>query len=124
MVATAALFLEVAAADFEMSEEEEAHIELTLKSHFRIDRDEVISLLDSAREIREGRQDIWQFAQALKDNHQREQRIEILEKLWQLIYADGTVDKYEDSLIRKITMLLGLDHSDMIQTKLSAGLSL
>jgi len=120
MIATAALFMEVAAADFFISPEEESHIKTTLNSIFDIDPEEVEELLDSAREIREARQDIWQFASVIKDNYGRGDRYEILLHLWRLIYADGTVDQYEDSVIRKITTLLGLDHGDMIQAKISA----
>ena len=47
-------------------------------------------------------------------------KIKILEMLWGLVYADGHMDKYEESLMRKITPLIGLGHGEMIQAKLKA----
>ncbi len=117
-IATAALFLEMAYADFEMEPAEEEQIISALQSLFEIDKSEISELIRIAGEERESKTDIWGFANLIKEGFDRPARINILENLWLLIYADGRVDKYEDALIRKITSLLGLDHSDMIQAKL------
>ncbi len=118
-IATTVLFLEVAHADLNIQPEEEARITSIMKRIFGLSEAEIDELLLLAREARQERNDIWIFTNLIKDNFDREQRFYILENLWLIIYADGTVDKYEDRLIRKITSLLGLEHSDMIQAKLS-----
>ena len=117
-LATAGLFLEMVYADFEPHPDEQKQLVNALQNLFQLSQQEIDQLLREARQIREQRQDIWQFASLLKDHLEREQRLEILSNLWKIIFADSRVDKYEDALMRKITNLLGLDHSDMIETKL------
>lgn len=119
-IATTVLFLEVAHADLKILTEEEERITNIMKSIFGLSAEEIEELLSLAREARQERNDIWIFTNLLKENFDRQKRFNILEKLWLIIYADGTVDKYEDRLIRKITSLLGLEHGDMIQAKRSA----
>ena len=38
-------------------------------------------------------------------------------KLYDLIYADGVLDKYEDYLVRQLAKLLRLSHGEMIEAK-------
>lgn len=118
MVATAGLFLEIINADFEVNPEEEKQLRALLSKRFRLTDSEMDELISFAKQDREKRQDIWQFASRLKDHLPRGKRIDILTDLWRLIFADGRLDMYEDALIRKITELLGLDHSEMIETKI------
>lgn len=117
-IATTALFLEMAYADFEIDALEEEEILSALQSLFDIDKNEIVQLIREAKVERASKHDIWNFTDLIKQNFERPERVGILEKLWLLIYADGRIDKYEDALIRKITTLLGLEHSDMIQAKL------
>lgn len=118
MVATAGLFLEVINADFEVNPEEEKQLRALLSKRFRLTDSEMDELISFAKQDRGKRQDIWQFAFRLKEHLPRRKRIDILIDLWRLIFADGRLDMYEDALIRKITELLGLDHSEMIETKI------
>ena len=118
MVATAGLFLEMVYADFEMHPDEEKQLTDALSNLFDLTQEEINQLLNKAKQNRDQRQDIWQFASLLKDHLERDQRLQILTNLWRIVFADGRVDKYEDALMRKITNLLGLDHSEMIETKL------
>jgi len=118
IMATAVLFLEMAYADFEISNDEEKHLIGILQELFHLDPDKIGELIEAAKESRAQRQDIWKFTDLLKSHFNREQKIRILENLWRLIFADSHVDRYEDALIRKITALLGLEHGDMIQAKI------
>lgn len=117
-IATAVLFLEMAYIDFNLSSEEEEHISSILIELFELNPEQVRELIEVAREERKNKLDIWTFAGLIKTNFSREQKTEIIEKLWTLIYADGKVDKFEDRLIRKISTLLGLEHGQMIAAKL------
>jgi len=117
-VAVAGLFLEVINADFKVDPAEEEKLKTLLMQRFNLDENDVRDLIQFAKQDRAKRQDIWQFASRLKDRLPRERRIEVLTDLWRLIFADGRMDMFEDALIHKITELLGLDHSEMIEAKL------
>jgi uncharacterized tellurite resistance protein B-like protein len=40
--------------------------------------------------------------------------------MWEVAYADGRVDRYEDHMIRKVADLLYLSHNDFIRMKLAS----
>ena len=61
-----------------------------------------------------------EFTRLLNDNLSRSERINIIENLWRVAYADSVLDKYEEYYIRKVADLLYVAHSDYIKTKLKA----
>jgi uncharacterized tellurite resistance protein B-like protein len=119
-IATCVLFLELAYADFNIVNEEELQLQESLQTFFNMDVQEVNELIKVAKEKRQQRTDIWLFTNKIKKRFARPEKIKIIEMLWQLVYADGKMDKYEEALMRKISNLLGLAHSEMIQAKLKA----
>jgi len=116
-IATAALFLEMAFADFNLAPEEENKITSILQDFFSLDYSQVQELIKAARDKRESRVDIWLFTNQIKNSFSRTQKQCLLENLWRLIYADGYMDKYEEALMRKITNLIGMTHGEMIQAR-------
>mgnify|MGYP003638398853 CR=1 FL=1 len=62
--------------------------------------------------------DFYQFTSTINENYSLEQRVKMLELLWQVAYADGELASIEEHIIRKISDLLHLRHSEYIQTKL------
>jgi uncharacterized tellurite resistance protein B-like protein len=46
--------------------------------------------------------------------------VQLVAQFWQIAYADGVIDKYEEAAIRKVSDLLYVPHSDFIRAKLSA----
>ena len=120
-IATSVLFLEMAHADFNISRDEELHMMESIKTLFNMNEEEAAEILEIAHNKRNERTDIWFFASQIKENLDRADKIKLIERLWELVYADGHKDKYEDALMRKISKLLGLSHGDMIQAKLKLG---
>ena len=116
-IATAVLFLEMAYADFNLVAEEEAQITSILCAFFSMPKEQVDDLIQAAREKRNSRTDIWMFTDQIKQSFSKPQKQCLLDNLWQLVYADGYMDKYEEALMRKITNLIGMTHGDMIQAK-------
>jgi uncharacterized tellurite resistance protein B-like protein len=43
-----------------------------------------------------------------------------LEEIWRIVYADGELSGHEDSLVHKLSFLLGLTHKQLIDAKLKA----
>ena len=46
------------------------------------------------------------------------QRVQLIENLWRVAFADHKVDRYEDNLIRRIADLIYVNHTDFIKCKL------
>lgn len=117
-IATAVILLEVAHSDEEFSQEEHAHIIDILKRDFNLDNESVNELIQISEEEREGSIDIWHFTSTINENYSDEEKYGIIEKIWQVIYADGGLDKYEDYIVHKLSNLLHIPHNRMIQAKL------
>jgi uncharacterized tellurite resistance protein B-like protein len=117
-VAACALFLEMAHADSEFSDEEKRHILETIKDNFSLTDQDANDLLTLADQERKESLDLWQFTNLINDHYSREDKLKVVETLWKVIYTDGKIDQHEDYLIRKLTYLLNLQHEDMIEAKL------
>ena len=117
-IATAVILLEVAHSDEEFSQEEHAHILDILKRDFNLDQESVNELIQISEEERKGSIDIWHFTSAINENYSDEEKYVIIEKVWQVIYADGRLDKHEDYIVHKLSNLLHIPHNRMIQAKL------
>ena len=117
-VATCALFLEMAHIDGEFSEEEKENIVSLLRGDYGLAEEHADALLEAANEELKGSVDLWKFARLINQNYSEEDKLRIMEILWQIIYTDGRLEKHEDYLVHKIAKLLRLSHKQLIDSKL------
>lgn len=116
--AACALFLEMAKSDLDYTEDERSHIFETMKNIFRLDDESANELLKlSETEVRESIS-LYEFTDTINQHFSNEEKFELLKNLWKLIFIDGKLDAHEESLIRKITTMLNLEHRDMIDSKM------
>ena len=88
-VAAAALLVEAATMDDQFDEAEQSQIEALLKSRFGLSQDESEDLLARAHgRIAESSQ-LFGFTRVVNQGFSAEERIELIEMLWQVVYADG-----------------------------------
>ncbi len=118
MVAACVLFLEVAGADETISEGERAAVERILKDRFNLNGPAVTELALAAARKRDQATDLFQFSQVLNKGLAEDEKIKIVEALWEIVYADNVVDENEEYLLRRFSALLDLNHSKMIAAKL------
>ncbi len=105
-LATAALLIEAAASDEEFDENEKAKISEILIKHFRINVADANRLIEKATETQQNADQILYFTRTIKDNFEIDERIEVMEMLWEVAYADGTLSDYESHLIRRVAGLI------------------
>lgn len=111
-VAAAALLVEAANADGAMDDMEEAAIRKVLARRFDFGDDELDALILEGKRRTEKANQIVGFTRAIKEAYDYDQRVEILELLWEVAYADGTVDPYEANLLRRIGGLVYVSDKD------------
>ncbi len=116
-LASAVLLIEVAKADFVNDPEEEAAIRASLQKHFSLSDEEVDSLFADASATGEDVISLHSFIRTINESCDDEQKAFLMEQMWRVAYADGSLDKYEDYNIRKIADLLYVSHKVFIQTK-------
>jgi len=113
-IATCALLLEMAHTDDEFSGIEESEIKKIMQSEFGLSDNKMQEIINLSNEERKESLDLWQFTNLINESYSKEQKIQVIELIWRIIYADNKVDKYEEYLIRKLSYLLNVDHKDMI----------
>jgi len=117
-VATAALFIEMAKADGDFSDEERQRVIHIMQNTFNLDEDCVKELIDLSEKKLEESTSVYEFASIINKHFSREEKLELLEALWQIIYVDDKLDKYEDRLVKVIGGMINVDHKDIINAKL------
>ncbi|MEC8438771.1 MAG: TerB family tellurite resistance protein [Pseudomonadota bacterium] len=117
----AVLMLEVAKSDFEESEAEIQTMTAWLENQdLGLKSQDVGQLLDSARNEQAGSAGFFEYTRRARERMSMEERVELVEQLWRIAYADGVIDKYEEAAIRKASELLYVSHSDFIRAKFAA----
>ena len=118
--ACVALLLETSMADEILDESELMALKNTLQKDFQINEDEIDELIDLAKENVEDSTSLYEFTRDINDNFDAAERVKLIESMWKIAYADGNIDKYEEHIIRKVSNLIYVSHSDFIKAKLSA----
>jgi uncharacterized tellurite resistance protein B-like protein len=107
-VAACALLLELAHADDAFTDGERAHVEAVVRRHLDVDEETAKGLLELAEQERKSAIDLYQFTSLIRDNYDLGQKTLLAEIMWGVVLADGTIDKDESYLLRKIANLLDL----------------
>ena len=115
-----ALLLETSMADEVLDESELQTLKNTLQKDFQIYEDEIEELINLAKENVQDSTSLYEFTRDINDNFDATERVKLIESMWKIAYADGNIDKYEEHIIRKVSNLIYVAHSDFIKAKLSA----
>lgn len=116
-VATAAMLIEMMRADFDVSPKELDIVANAIQTTFGFSSGETREIIRLAEEEAKQATDYFQFTSLINKRFTPEEKIRVIELMWQVAYADGRIDKYEDHLVRKIAGLLHVSHKDFISAK-------
>jgi uncharacterized tellurite resistance protein B-like protein len=94
-LATAALLLEMMRMDSAVTAEETATVTKALQTRFGLGADEVETLMVLAADEARQATDYFQFTSLINKSFSAEQRVRIIEYLWQVAFADGHLDAHE-----------------------------
>jgi uncharacterized tellurite resistance protein B-like protein len=119
-LACAVLLVEVMRAEPEVKPEERAAVVAALRRKFALAPDELERLVELADEKARGANDFFAFTSTLNERFDHEQKVRIVEFMWQVAYADGDIDAHENHLISKVAGLLHVTHGEYIAAKLHA----
>ena len=116
-LATTALLIEMMRADLDASEQEKTRLREILSTHFKLDDTEIENTLAQASKKNRDAADYYQFTSVINEHYSQEQKIQLVEQLWQLAWADGNIDRFEEHLVRTLADLLHVPHGRFIQAK-------
>ena len=110
--AAAALLVEAASMDGHFDDDERRSILALMKSHFDLNEEESETLIFEAEEVIKEAGDLYTFTRVIKERYEAEQRIEMIEMLWEVAFADGNVDHFEANLISRVASLIYVSDRD------------
>lgn len=116
-MATAVLMLDVARADYVFEESEFDQVLKLIELHFGLAPEEAAELINMADDKAENLTSLHEFTHLLHQHLSEDEKARIVSLLWQIAYADGRLDKYEDSLVLKISDLLYVSRGRVMRLK-------
>ena len=112
------LLLQLSHADFDSTEQEQQLVLGYLQREYQLAPAIAQQVLAQANQLAADATCLHAYTSKLKVLSETE-RLALLNQLWQLAWADGSVDPNEEMMLRKVADLLFIRHSDFIKAKLA-----
>ncbi len=116
-LATAVLMIDVARADHVFDESEFERVLRLVEQHFQLSPEEAAELVILASGKADDLVSVHEFTELLHEHLDENEKARIVGMLWDVAYADGQLDKYEDSLVLKISDLLYVSRPRVMRLK-------
>jgi len=105
-IAAAALLVEAACMDGNIGRREKETIADLLTQRFHLSNEEAEDLFARALVAQEDATHLMRFTRTIKEDYSEQERIGLIEMMWQVAFADGILHDYEDNLIRRVAGLI------------------
>ena len=119
-LASAALMMEVARADFTTDQVELDAIQAMLITHFSLTDGEVADLAAEATGRVDAATCLFELTRLINEQESVDQKRARITQMWRVALADDALSHYEEHLIRKVSELLYVTHNDFLVAKLKA----
>ncbi len=116
-LAAAALLLEVTHLDHEVTPEERRAVTVAVREHFGLSGEEAAELLLCAERERADATDYYQFTSLINSEYDAARKVELIELMWRIAFADDALHRYEEHVVRRIADLLYVPHTAFIAAK-------
>jgi len=117
VVAACALLLEIAHADEVFQPEERERIVRHIRNEMGVADSDIQNVLTLAEAQRRDSVDLYHFTRLVAENLSRDERLKLVEAIWGVVYADGSLTESESHLARRIAELLGFQHPEVQKAK-------
>lgn len=117
-LAAAALLVEMSRADYTVDPTEQAALSRVLSEGLELDADEIRELIELGKEAADKATSLYEFTRQINDHYKPDEKLMLIESMWQVAFADGDLDKYEERLIRQVSDLIHVSHRDFIRLKM------
>jgi uncharacterized tellurite resistance protein B-like protein len=111
-LALAALLVRIARSDDDYDAAEVARIDAVLAARYQLSPFEVTKLRGEAERLEQEAPDTVRFTRAIKDAVPYDDRVRVVEALWDVVLADGERDHEEDAILRLVAPMLGVNDRD------------
>jgi uncharacterized tellurite resistance protein B-like protein len=111
-LAAATLLVEAAMIDGTLDGVEGARIVSLLGDHFGLSDEDAHTLLAQASAVQRQSNQLYPFAKVIVEKFEALQRIDLIEMLWEVVFANGQLHDYEASLVRRVAGLIFVSDHD------------
>jgi len=115
------LMIEAANTDGEVTQEELNKISHSLINVFKEDPKAVEISLTKAFENKDNSNSLYFYTSKLNKSYSNENKIKLIEVLWEIILADNEIHDFETNLIRRLAGLLYISDVECGNAKIKAG---
>ncbi|NNC76902.1 MAG: TerB family tellurite resistance protein [Woeseiaceae bacterium] len=116
-MATAVLMIDIAQADDDLDQSEFDRIRRLVETRFGFSPEQAAEVLEAASEKADELVSVHEFTKVLHQHLDEEEKARIVGMLWEIAYADGNLNKYEDALVLKIGDLLYVSRGRVMRLK-------
>jgi uncharacterized tellurite resistance protein B-like protein len=116
-LAAAALLIHVMTIDGQEKESEHERLRAILKTRFDLDDAQTDILIEAATAADREAIDLYRFTSLLNRSLDEAGRLRIVEMMWEIVYADGKVNEFEDNVVWRAADLLGISSRDRIEMR-------
>ncbi|MEK7321798.1 MAG: TerB family tellurite resistance protein [Pseudomonadota bacterium] len=116
-LATAALLIEVSRADFAVDDAEQQAVARAVQNLFGLSRQQTDELIALAEEEAKQSVSLYQFTELVDKQFPAEQKIQIVEMMWRVVFADRDNDMHEEHLVSKVADLLHVPRAAYLRAR-------
>lgn len=114
------LMIEVALSDGNFDETERVQLVSTIAKRWKLATPEVNDWINLAEQQQNSSTSLFEHTRVINQYFSREEKIGLINCLWEIAFADGRADHFEENTIRKIADLIYVEHRDFIRSKIRA----
>ena len=119
-LATAVLLVEVMRASPAIGAAERDAVLAALRDRFALSADESDRLLELADRTAREATDFFSFTSRINEAFGMEQKLRMIEHMWLVAYADGTLSAHENHVMWRVSDLLHIPHGAYVAAKMRA----
>jgi len=116
-LAATALMFRALLVDVKADASELAMIRRIVEDEFGLAPDEVDQLLADAASQADEAADLYGWIKQINNRYSHEEKCYLMEKLWQVILADGVIEDHEAALMRKVAGLIYVTDREVAEAR-------
>jgi uncharacterized tellurite resistance protein B-like protein len=119
-LATAVMLVEVMRADASFDLRERQAVLAGLRGHFALSGEEAERLADFAVSTAQAATDLFEFTSRINASFEMPQKLQLVEQMWRVAYADGRLSEHERHLVWRVADLLHVPQGAYVHARLRA----
>jgi uncharacterized tellurite resistance protein B-like protein len=116
-LAAAALLIHVMLVDGKATPAEQVKLHELLARKFDLDDDATDELIEAATAADREAVDLYSFTSLLNRSLDEDGRRRIVRMMWEMVYADGQMDEFEDNVVWRASDLLGISQRERVELR-------